>query len=72
MTLFELAQAQTAWNLAVLQSSVATHARCGGIFDIHIHIYQRMLSKKIINGLRINRNMVMSLWTRFLAHPVHA
>jgi len=44
--LFELAQAQTAWNLAVLQSSVATHATCGGIFDIHIHIYQRMFGQR--------------------------
>jgi len=45
VTLFELAQAQPAWNPAVLQSSAATHARCGGIIHSHIHIYQRMFSE---------------------------
>jgi len=53
VTLFELAQAQTAWNPAVLQSSVATHARCGGIIHSHIHhIYQRMFSEISRSGMR--------------------
>ena len=56
-------------DINVSQGSVATNARCGGIFDIHLtaNLPGNMLVK---NRLRFDRIMVMSLWPRFLAHPV--
>ena len=58
----------------VSQGSVATYASCGGIFDIHITAnLPRSLpvKKQFFSRLRIDRIMVMSLWPRFLAHPVY-
>jgi len=40
-------------DINLSQGSVATYARCGGIFD------------KFLNLLRIDRIMVMSLWPVF-------
>ena len=42
------------------------------MFSIHFteNILRNLPVKKIINWLRFYRIMVMSLWPRFLAHPV--
>jgi len=57
----------------VSQGSVATYARCGEIFNIRLsaNLPGNLPVKKFINRLRIDRIMVMSLWSRFLAHPVY-
>ena len=55
------------------QGSVATHARCGRIFHIHLtaNLLRNLPVKIVLNWLRIDRIMVMSLWPVFLAHPVY-
>jgi len=55
-------------DINVSQGSVATYARCGGIFDIHLTA--NLPVQKFVNRLRVDRIMVMSLWSRFLAHAV--
>ena len=60
-------------DINVSQGSVATCARCGGIFGIHLTANlprNLQVKKNFLNRLRIDRIMVMSLWPRFLAHPV--
>ena len=47
----------------VSQGNVTTYATCSGIFDTHLTIFK--------NRLRCDRIMVMSLWPRFLVHPVY-
>jgi len=55
------------------QGSVATYARCGRIFHIHLtaNLLRNLPVKIVLNWLRIDRIMVMSLWPVFLAHPVY-
>ena len=55
-------------DINVSQGSVATNARCGGIFDVHLtaNLPGNMLVK---NRLRFDRIMVMSLWPRFFGPP---
>jgi len=55
-----------------MQGSVATHARCGGMFNIRAtaNLPRNLPVKKFVNPLRTDRLMVMSLWPCFLAHPV--
>jgi len=58
----------------VSQGSVAMHARCSGIFNIHLtqNLPTNFQWQKFFNRLRFDRIMVMSLWPRFfLAHPVY-
>jgi len=52
----------------------ATYARCGGIFNMHLtaNLKRNLPVKNLVNQLRFDRIMVMSLWPRFLAHPVVA
>ena len=60
-------------DVNVSQGSVATYARCGGIFNMHFgckFTKEASSEKKFLNRLRFDRIMVMSLWPRFLAHPV--
>jgi len=59
-------------DINVSQGSVATYARYGGIFNIHLtaNLSRNLPLKKFVNRLRFDRIMVMSLWPRFLAHPV--
>jgi len=52
-------------DINVSQGSIATYARCGGIFNTHLTV------KKIVNRLRFDTIMAMSLWPAFLAHPVY-
>ena len=47
----------------VSQGSVATYARCGGIFNMHLTAnLRRNLLVKVFNRLRFDRIMVVSLW----------
>jgi len=54
-------------NINVSPGSVATHARCGGIVDIRLtaNLPRNLSVKKLLNRLRIDRIMVMSLWPHF-------
>jgi len=58
---------------AVKWVCVATRARCGGIFNIHLtaNLPRNLPVKFFKNQLTFDRIMVMSLWLRFLAHPVY-
>jgi len=60
-------------EITVLQGSVATYARGGGIFHMHLtaNFPRNLPVKKIVNRLRFDKIMVMSLSIRFLAHPVY-
>jgi len=60
-------------DINVSQSSVATYARCGGIFNpFNCNYLPRNLpGKNFLNRLRFDRNIVLSLWPCFLAHPVY-
>jgi len=51
--------------------SVVTYARCGWMFDIHLtaNLLRNLPVKKIVNRLRFDRIMVMSLWPNFFAPP---
>ena len=55
------------------QGSVATYARYGGIFlyPFNCKFTKESSSDFFKNRLRIDRITVMSLWPRFLAHPVY-
>ena len=57
----------------VSQGSLATYARCDGICSIHLtaNLPKNLPVKKIVNPLRLDRIMVMSLWPRFLAYIVY-
>ena len=59
-------------DISVSQGSVATYARFCGIFNMLVtaNLPRNLPVKKIVNRLRFGRIMVMSLWPRFLAHPV--
>jgi len=50
-----------------LQGSVATYLRCGGVVNNQIKkdLPRNLPAKKFWNRLKIDRIMVMSLWTRF-------
>ena len=57
-------------DVNVSKGIVATHARCGGIFYIHLtaKIYQGIFQSSeivFLNRLRFDRIMAMSLWSRF-------
>ena len=54
-------------DINVSQGSVATYARRGGIFNMHFiaNLSRNVRVKKIVNRLRFERIMVMSLWPRF-------
>ena len=61
-------------DINVSQGSVATQARCGGTFNIHLtakFTKEPCSEKNCVNRLRFDRVIVMSLWPRFLAHPVY-
>ena len=58
-------------DMNVSQGSVATYARCGGIFDIRLttNLPWKLPVKKILKSVRNYRVMVMSLWHRFFGPP---
>jgi len=51
----------------VSQGSVATYARCGGIFHMHLTatLLRGLPMKSILNRLKFDRIVVMSLWSCF-------
>jgi len=53
-------------DIHVSQGSVATYARCSGIFSIHLtaNLLRNLPVKNFLNRLRFDRIMVMSLWPR--------
>jgi len=55
----------------VSQGIVATYARYGGIFNIHLtaNLLRNLLLKFFLSRLRFDRIMVMSLWPRFFGPP---
>ena len=57
-------------DINVSQGSVATYSRCGGIFNIHLtaNLSRNLPVKKNLKSVK--NNIDMSLWPRFLAHPV--
>ena len=59
-------------DINVSQGSVATYARCGGMFNIRVtaNLQRNLPVKSFVNRLWFDRVMVMSLWPRFLAHRV--
>jgi len=60
-------------DIHVSQGSVATYARCGEFFKYPFNCKftkESAIEKNLLNRLRIDRIMVMSLWPRFLAHAV--
>jgi len=59
-------------DIDVSRGSVATYARCGGMFNIHLttNSLRNLPVKNFVNRLRFDKIMVMSLWPRFLAHPL--
>jgi len=60
-------------DINISQGSVATYAKCGGIFNIHRTAnLLRNLAIFFLNRLRFGRIMVMSLRPRFSAHPVYS
>ena len=58
-------------DINVSQASVATYARCGGIFHIRstANLPRNLPVKKMLNWLRFDGIMVMSLWPRFFGPP---
>jgi len=54
-------------DINVSQGGVAAYARCGGIFNMHLtaNLPRNLPVKKLVNRLRFDRIMVMSLWPRF-------
>jgi len=58
-------------DIDVSQGSVATDARCGEIFNIHLtaNLPKNLPVKKIVNRLRLDRIMVMRLWPRCFGPP---
>jgi len=54
-------------DINVSLGSVATYARCGGIFNMHLtaKLPRNLSVKRIVNRLRFDRIMVMGLWPRF-------
>ena len=55
-------------DINVSHGSVATRARCGGSFNIHL---TTNLPVNFLIGSDFYRIPVTSLWPHFLAHPVH-
>ena len=58
-------------DINVSQGSVATYARCGGIYDIHFtaNLPRNLPAKNFLNRLRFDRIIVMSLWSRVFGPP---
>jgi len=56
----------------VSQGRVATYARCGEIFNIHLptNLQRNLPLKKLfLNRYRFDRIVAMSLWTHFFGPP---
>ena len=60
-------------NITTSQGSVATYARCGGIFDIHAtaNLPRNHAVKKFLKSVKNWQNYGLESVPPFLAHPVH-
>ena len=60
-------------DINVSQGSVSTYARWSGIFNIHLtaNLQKIFQCKNFVNRFRFGTIMFMSLWPRFLTHPVN-
>ena len=59
-------------DINISQGNVATHARCGGSFGIHLTTnLPRNFPVNFLNRFRFDRIKVVSLRPTFSAHPVH-
>jgi len=57
-------------DINVSQGSVATHVRCGGIFNINLTTnLSTNLPVFFLNRLRFDRIVVTSLWPQFFGPP---
>jgi len=58
-------------DINVSQGSVATHAKCGGILNIHLtaNLPGNLQWKISVNRLRFDRIVVVNLWPRFFDPP---
>jgi len=58
-------------DINVSLGSVATYARCAGIFNMHLtaNLPRNLSVKRIVNRLRFDGIMVTSLWPRFFGPP---
>ena len=57
-------------DINVSQGGVATHATCGGIFNIHLTAnLPRNHPVIFFNRFRFDRSVVMSLWLRCFSPP---
>jgi len=56
----------------VLRGSVARYAKCGEGFNISLtaNLSRNLPVKNFLYRLRTDRIMILSLWPRFMAHPV--
>ena len=61
-------------DINVSQGGVATHARCGGMFNMHLttNLLRNLQWKKIANRLVIWQNYGHESVVLFLVHPVYA
>ena len=57
-------------GINVSHSSVATYARCGGIFNIHLttNFPNNLPVEFFLNRLRLDGIIFMSLWSRFFGN----
>ena len=69
----QLCQIFTDFIFLLARGSVATYARCGGIFNIRFaaNLPRNLSVKHFLNRFSFDRNMVMILWRRFFAHPAY-
>jgi len=60
-------------DINVSRGSVATYARCGEIFNMHLtaNLRRNLPVKNFVNRSRFDRIMVTSLWPSFSAHPIY-
>jgi len=61
-------------DINVSQGSVATYARCGGIFNMHLteNLPRNLPVEKFCKSVKIWQNYGHESWPRFLAHPVYS
>ena len=58
-------------DVNVSQGSVATYARYGRIFNVHLtaNVPESLVVKNFLNRLKFDRIMVMSQWPCFFGQP---
>ena len=61
-------------DLNASQGILTRYAKCGGILNIHLiaNLLRNLPVKIFLIDYVLTESMVVSLWPRFLAHPVYA